>query len=106
MLQHDEPGDFVVATGVSHTVEEFAAAAFAALELDWRQWVVHDGRYLRPTEVDELCGNPGPIKHVLGWCAETDMAGLVETMVAADLELAETERAVKCHKEKQTLNAG
>jgi GDPmannose 4,6-dehydratase len=102
MLQHDEPGDFVVATGLSHTVQEFAAAAFAALDLDWRQWVVEDRRYHRPTEVDDLRGDPGTINHVLGWHAETGMAALIEKMIAADMRLAEDERAVKCLRGNQT----
>src|SRR5271165_6561149 len=58
MLQQERPDDYVVATGESHTVRELVEAAFAHVDLDWTRYVVKDPRYLRPSEVDHLCGDP------------------------------------------------
>lgn len=85
MLQHDSPDDFVVATGVGATVKDFCKHAFSFAGLDWQDFVVQDPRYLRPTEVDKLIGDPSKVNKILGWRAETNWEKLAELMVAADL---------------------
>jgi len=85
MMQRDEPGDYVIATGESHEVGEFVQLAFEAVGLDWRQYVVQDPKYLRPAEVDTLLGDPALARNLLGWTPSTTFAGLVEMMVKADL---------------------
>ncbi|HNW84905.1 MAG TPA: GDP-mannose 4,6-dehydratase [Candidatus Cryosericum sp.] len=86
MMQQDEPGDYVIATGESHEVGEFAQLAFETAGLDWRQYVVQDPKYVRPAEVDMLLGDPTLARTALGWTPTTTFAGLVEMMVQADLE--------------------
>jgi GDPmannose 4,6-dehydratase len=93
MLQHEEPGDFVVATGESHTVREFVERAFARVGLDWQQYVAIDPRYYRPAEVDELCGDASKARRVLGWQPKTTFAALVDLMVDADIQLLEDQLA-------------
>ncbi len=85
MLQRDAPGDFVVATGRTHSVRELCQLAFGAVGLDWEQHVVVDERYLRPAEVDLLVGDPSLAERELGWQREVDFAGLVTMMVEADM---------------------
>jgi GDPmannose 4,6-dehydratase len=87
MLQCDKPDDYVIATGESHTVREFCEVAFAHAGLDWKEHVVVDPMYLRPTEVDMLLGDASKAKRELGWEATTKFAALVKLMVDADLEL-------------------
>jgi GDPmannose 4,6-dehydratase len=87
MLQHDEPDDFVIATGESHTVREFAQLAFARVGLDWEQFVEIDPRYYRPAEVDYLKLDSAKARRVLGWAPRTPFAELVALMVDADVEL-------------------
>ena len=87
MLQQDEPGDYVVATGETHTVREFMETAFEYAHLDWKKYVRIDTRYFRPAEVDLLLGNPAKAKHVLGWQPKTTFSQLVEMMVDADMAL-------------------
>jgi GDPmannose 4,6-dehydratase len=87
MLQMKEPDDYVIATGETHTVREFCEAAFAHAGLDWRDHVVVDPAYFRPTEVDTLLGDPTKAKRDLGWEASTKFHALVKIMVEADLEL-------------------
>ena len=94
MLQQDEPDDFVVATGQRRSVQEFCAAAFGCLDLDWIEYVGFDERYLRPAEVDLLQGDPSKARRVLGWQPKTSFHELVRMMVAGDLELARQERAL------------
>jgi len=94
MLQHSEPGDFVVATGKAYSVREFAEAAFAAAGLDWQKYVQIDPSYFRPTEVDFLLGDATKAETVLGWSPKTDFSQLVKMMVEADIGLAEGERLV------------
>ena len=88
MLQEDAPGDYVIATGETHTVREFCEAAFGHVGLDWKKYVVLDPMYLRPTEVDLLLGDASKAKRELGWEATTKFEELVKLMVDADLELA------------------
>ena len=85
MLQQDTPGDYVVATGETHSVRELCQLAFAAAGLDWEQHVVIDERFLRPAEVDLLVGDPSLAERQLGWRREVDFPGLVAMMVEADL---------------------
>ena len=91
MLQHDEPGDFVIATGESHTVREFAELAFAHVGLDWQEYVEVDPGYYRPAEVDHLLGDPSRAKKVLGWEAKTSFEDLGRLMVDADVQLLQDE---------------
>ena len=91
MLQADEPGDYVIATGETHSVREFLDAAFGILDLDWRKHVELDSRYERPSEVDLLVGDPSRAKRELGWEPRVTFAELVHIMVEADLELARRE---------------
>jgi GDPmannose 4,6-dehydratase len=91
MLQHNEPGDFVVATGEAYSVREFLDAAFERAGLDWRQFVELDPRYLRPTEVDYLMGDPSKAKRTFGWERKVTFPELVNMMVDHDIELAEQE---------------
>jgi GDPmannose 4,6-dehydratase len=88
MLQQDEPGDYVVATGEMHTVREFVRVAFGLVGLDSERFVEIDPRYFRPTEVDELCGDASRARRILGWEAKTGFDGLVRIMLAADLREA------------------
>jgi GDPmannose 4,6-dehydratase len=85
MLQQDVPGDYVIGTGESHSVREFAEAAFAYVGLDWRDHVVIDTRYLRPAEVDELRADASKAHRILGWSAEIGFRQLVSMMVDADV---------------------
>jgi GDPmannose 4,6-dehydratase len=91
MLQQDEPGDFVIATGEAHSVREFAELAFARADLDWRKHVEIDPNYYRPSEVDHLRGDASKAKSLLGWEAKTSFGELVEIMVDADIQLLEDE---------------
>jgi GDPmannose 4,6-dehydratase len=86
MLQADEPDDFVVATGETHSVREFASLAFAHVDLDWEKYVKVDERFYRPAEVDQLIGSPAKAKAKLGWEPEVSFERLVQMMVDADLE--------------------
>ena len=86
MLQQDEPDDYVVATGETHSVREFAEIAFGHVGLDWEQYVKTDPEFLRPAEVDQLVGDPSKAKRDLGWEPRHSFRELVEMMVDADLE--------------------
>ncbi len=94
MLQRDQPDDYVIATGETHSVLEFVERAFAAADLDYRDHVELDERYLRPTEVDLLLGDAGKAARVLGWRPHITFEKLVRMMVAADLELARREKTL------------
>jgi GDPmannose 4,6-dehydratase len=93
MLQQDEPGDYVIATGESHTVREMTEEAFTHAGLDYREHVEIDPRYLRPTEVDVLQGDASRAHRILGWEARTRMQELIRLMVDADLEQARRDAA-------------
>jgi GDPmannose 4,6-dehydratase len=86
MLQQDEPQDFVIATGTSHSVQDFVEAAFEAVGRDWREYVQIDQQYLRPAEVADLVGDASLARQKLGWQPRTFMKQLANIMVAADLE--------------------
>ena len=94
ILQHDSPDDFILATGEMHSVREFVEAAFSSLDLDWEKYVKHDDRYERPSEVDQLLGDPTKARTLLGWEPKVKFRELVKMMVEADLVLARQEKAV------------
>jgi GDPmannose 4,6-dehydratase len=85
MLQQEKSSDFVVATGVGATVKDFAEASFARVGLNWQDYVEVDQKYIRPTEVDALIGDPSRATKVLGWQAKTHWKELAELMVDADI---------------------
>lgn len=91
MLQQDQPDDYVIATGETHTVREFLDVAFGHLNLDWKQYVKIDPKYYRPTEVDLLIGDAAKARKLLKWEPRVRFKELVTMMVDADLE-AERER--------------
>jgi GDPmannose 4,6-dehydratase len=93
MLQADAPGDYVIATGEMHSVREFLDEAAGLLDLDWQSFVELDPRYLRPTEVDLLCGDATRAREQLGWSPATSFSELVRLMVEADCEQLEDELA-------------
>jgi GDPmannose 4,6-dehydratase len=92
MLQQPEPGDFVVATGQSHSVLDFCAESFSHLGLDWHDHVSVDPRLLRPADVADMRGNAARAREILGWEPRTSFTQLVHLMADADRELAEKER--------------
>ena len=95
MLQQNEPDDYVVATGETHSIEEFLELAFAEVGIaDWRPYVKQDPRFFRPAEVDLLIGDPTKAKTKLGWKPEVDFPGLVKMMVQHDLAV-ETAKLAK-----------
>ena len=92
MLQHDTPDDYVVATGESHTIRDFLSSAFKAIGVDdWRPYVTQDPKYMRPAEVDVLCGDYSKTERVLGWTPKTSFEELVYRMVANDIKLVTEE---------------
>ena len=86
MMQQDEPRDYVISTGQTHSVRELVEAAFGRVGLDWRQHVEQDPRFMRPAEVDLLVGDASLARAELGWVPEVGFRELVEMMVDADLE--------------------
>lgn len=93
MLQQDEPDDYVLATNETHTIREFLDVTFDRVGLDWKEYVDHDERFLRPAEVDLLIGDYSKAREKLGWEPQTRMKELAELMVDADLKNAEKEAA-------------
>jgi GDPmannose 4,6-dehydratase len=87
MLQQDEPDDYVIATGETHSVRELCEVAFGHVGLDYEQHVVIDERFFRPAEVDLLVGDPSKARKVLGWQPQTTFEDLVRMMVDADIDL-------------------
>jgi GDPmannose 4,6-dehydratase len=85
MLQHDQPDDYVIATGETHAVREFCQEAFDYVGLDWEKYVVSDPKFYRPAEVDMLVGDAGKARRVLGWQPSVTFRQLVRIMVDADL---------------------
>jgi GDPmannose 4,6-dehydratase len=86
MLQQEQPGDFVVATGETHSVRDLVELAFGSAGLNWQDHVVIDSTFFRPAEVDQLVGDASKAHEVLGWWRDVDFPALVEMMVAADLK--------------------
>ncbi|MAE61580.1 MAG: GDP-mannose 4,6-dehydratase [Planctomycetaceae bacterium] len=95
MLQQDEPDDYVIATGQTHSVREFLQRAFGAADLDYEEFVEPDSRYLRPTEVDVLLGDASKAREVLGWQPSVSFDQLVGMMVEHDMELAAQEKTLR-----------
>jgi len=91
MLQQEKAEDFVIATGETYSVRQFLDEVFKHLDLDWHDYVETDPRYLRPTEVDLLLGDPTKAKQKLGWKPKVTMQQLAKMMIESDLELARKE---------------
>ncbi len=91
MLQQEQPDDYVIATGETHSVQEFLEVVFDRLKLKWQDYVEIDQRFFRPAEVDSLIGDASKAKRQLGWEPKVKFEQLAELMVEADLELAERE---------------
>tara|TARA_B100001996_G_scaffold329738_1_gene277581 strand:- start:32 stop:1063 length:1032 start_codon:yes stop_codon:yes gene_type:complete len=94
MMQHDTPSDWVVATGQTQTVKEFAKLAFEHVNLNWEDYVVTSEKYFRPNEVEHLLGDASKAKKELGWTPKTSFNELVEMMVDFDLNLAKREEVL------------
>ncbi len=90
MLQQEIPDDYVIGTGEAHSVREFVELAFAHADLDWREYVEIDPRYLRPAEVDYLCANASKAREILDWEPTVTFMELVRIMVDADIKELET----------------
>ena len=95
ILQHDEPDDFVLATGRTESVREFCRLVFEQLEMNYEDYVEIDPRYFRPAEVDLLLGDASKAKQKLGWEATTDLEQLAQIMTSYDLQLAQREAHAK-----------
>ena len=103
MLQQERPDDYVIATGETHSVREFARRVFEKLDLDYEKYVAVDRRYFRPTEVDVLLGDAAKARRQLGWQPRVTFEGLIDMMIAADMESAEKERTL-CNAGYTTAN--
>jgi GDPmannose 4,6-dehydratase len=104
MLQTEEPDDYVIATGETHSVRDFLDEAFGLLDLDWKEYVEKDPRYYRPTEVDLLLGDASKAREKLGWEPKVNFKELVRLMVEHDLELARQEQIARQHKDPSLTN--
>ncbi len=91
MLQQDEPDDYVIATGETHSVQELCDVAFRHVDLNWEDYVVVDEKYYRPAEVDLLIGDAAKAGEKLGWEPIVNFEELVQLMVEVDLEMVEQE---------------
>ncbi len=98
MLQQEQADDFVIATGETRSVQEFLEAAFALVELDWREYVEKDPRYCRPAEVDLLQGDASKARRELNWKPKVTFEQLVKDMIDHDWQLAKQERVVAEYK--------
>ena len=88
MMQQDEPDDFVIATGISHSIRDFLDVAFGCVGIDdWSNYVVQDERYMRPAEIDVLCGDSTKAREVLSWKPKTSFEEMVRRMVTKDVGL-------------------
>jgi GDPmannose 4,6-dehydratase len=94
MLQQDKPDDFVIATGETHSVREFAEKVFSKLDLDYHKYVSIDPRYFRPTEVDVLLGEASRANKILNWQPKVTFDKLIDMMIAADMQLAQKEKTL------------
>ncbi len=94
MLQQEKPDDFVIATGETHSVRDFAEKVFAKLDLDYKKYVAVDPRYFRPTEVDVLLGDSSKAKKILGWQPKVTFDELINMMIATDMEIARKEKTL------------
>ena len=100
ILQHDQPSDYVIATGETHSVREFLEEVFGHLDLDWQKHVEIDPRYFRPTEVDALQGDASKARTVLGWDPKITFKDLARMMVDEDMKLARDEAVLRAHAEQ------
>ena len=94
MMQHSIADDWVLATGETHTVQEFVELAFKEVDLNWKDYVTTDKRYYRPNEVEHLLGDPSKAKKELGWKNKTSFENLVKKMVESDFNSAEREKVL------------
>lgn len=94
MLQQEKPDDFVIATGETHSVREFAERVFTKLDLDYKKYIAVDPRYFRPTEVDVLLGDAAKARKMLGWQPKVSFENLIDMMIAADMEIARKEKTL------------
>jgi GDPmannose 4,6-dehydratase len=95
MMQQDEPDDYVIATGETHSVREFVEIVFRKLGLDYKRHVSIDPKYFRPTEVDILLGDATKAKKKLGWVPKVTFEQLIDMMIEADMEMAKKEKTLK-----------
>src|SRR5471032_254783 len=86
MLQQDHADDYVIATGIAHSVRDLVTVAFGHVGLDWQKYITLDPKLIRPAEVEHLIGDSSKAKNQLGWVPSVDFTGLVKMMVDADLE--------------------
>jgi GDPmannose 4,6-dehydratase len=86
MLQQDQPDDYVIATGETHTVQKLVEVAFGHAGLDWKKYVVQDPAFLRPAEVDLLIGDPSKAKKQLGWQPKVSFEQMIQMMVDSDIK--------------------
>ena len=94
MMQHDNPDDWVLATGETHSVQEFVELAFEIVNLNWKDYVETSNLYQRPNEVNHLLGNSKKANELLGWVPKTSFSELVKMMVDSDILLAEKEKVL------------
>jgi GDPmannose 4,6-dehydratase len=106
MMQAEEPDDYVIATGETHSVKEFLEEAFGLLGLDWEKYVEIDPRYFRPAEVDLLLGDATKARTILGWEPKVSFKELVAVMVESDMKLAERELRTHQHEGALATTAG
>jgi len=92
MLQQDQPDDFVVATGETHSVERLLEVAFGCVDMNWKDHTVQDPKFMRPAEVDQLIGNPAKAQAKLGWEPSVSFEELIEMMVKSDIELIKAQK--------------
>ena len=97
MLQQDKPDDYVVATGETHSVQEFTKEVFGYLDLDWQEYVEIDPRYFRPSEVDYLEGDASKARNVLEWKPKVSFKELARMMTDADMKIAERDKIINDH---------
>jgi len=100
MMQREKADDFVIATGETHSVREFLNEVFSHLDIDWEKHVEVDSRYYRPAEVDLLLGDASKAKRILGWQSKITFKQLAKMMIEADMQLAENEKVVAEHRNK------
>jgi len=91
MMQRDDPGDYVIATGIEQSVQDFVEAAFGFVDLKWQDYVEVDPKFFRPAEVTTLCGDPTKALNELNWKPEVNLTQLVHMMVENDMELVQNE---------------
>jgi len=95
MLQQNQPDDYILSTGVTHTVQEFVELAFQEVELDWQPYVEIDEQFLRTTDAPRFCGDATKIKKACNWKPQVSFEGLVRMMMKSDLKLARKEKREK-----------